>query len=43
VRELLGDELYSLTAADREPPANRLAIGIGVEGLERTVERLERL
>jgi len=43
VRELLGDELWSLTAPDREPPANRQAIGIGFEELERTVERLERL
>jgi hypothetical protein len=43
VRELLGDELFALTAADREPPANRQAIGIGFEELERTVERLERL
>ena len=43
VRELLGEDLYALTAADREPPANRQAIGIGFEELERTVERLERL
>jgi hypothetical protein len=42
-RELLGDELWSLTEPDREPPSNRLAPGIGLEGLERTVGRLERL
>ena len=42
-RELLGDELWSLTQPDREPPSNRLAPGIGFEGLERTVGRLERL
>ena len=28
---------------DREPPANRLAPGPGVEGLDRTIGRLERL
>jgi hypothetical protein len=43
VRELLGDDLWALTAADREPPADRQAPGIGLEDLERTVERLERL
>ena len=42
-RELLGDELWSLTEPDREPPSNRQAAGIGFEELERTVERLERL
>jgi len=42
-RELLGDELWSLTAADREVPADRLAPGPGLEEIERTVERLERL
>jgi hypothetical protein len=42
-RELLGDELWSLTKPDREPPQNRQAPGIGFEELERTVERLERL
>ena len=42
-RELLGDELWSLTEPDREPPSNRQAPGIGFEELERTVERLERL
>jgi hypothetical protein len=43
VRELLGDELYALTAADREPPADRQAPGLPIADLERTVERLERL
>jgi hypothetical protein len=43
VQELLGDELFELTAPDREPPANRLAPGPSVEGLERTIGRLERL
>jgi len=43
VHELLGDELFELTAPDREPPANRLAPGPGVEGLDRTIARLERL
>ena len=43
VRELLGDELFELTAADREPPENRLAPGLGVAGLDRTIARLERL
>lgn len=42
-RELLGDELWSLTEPDREPPKDRQARGIGFEELERTVERLERL
>ncbi len=43
VHELLGDELFELTAPDREPPADRLAPGPGVEGLDRTIGRLERL
>jgi hypothetical protein len=43
VQELLGDELFELTAPDREPPKNRLAPGPGVEGLDRTISRLERL
>lgn len=42
-RELLGDELWSLTEPNREPPQNRQAPGMGFEELERTVERLERL
>jgi hypothetical protein len=43
VRELLGDELWKLTAADREPSAYREAPGMPLEDLERTVDRLERL
>ena len=43
IKELLGDELYELTIAEREPPANRLAPGPGVDGLDRTIGRLERL
>ncbi len=43
VQELLGDELFELTAPDREPPANRLDPGPGIEGLDRTIGRLERL
>ena len=43
VQELLGDELFELTAPDRQPPKNRLAPGPGVEGLDRTISRLERL
>jgi hypothetical protein len=43
VRELLGDELLELTAADREPSAYREAPGLPLEDLKRTVERLERL
>jgi hypothetical protein len=43
VRELLGDELWALTAADREPSADRRASGLPLADLERTVERLERL
>ena len=42
-QELLGEELFELTALDREPPKNRLAPGPGVEGLDRTISRLERL
>jgi hypothetical protein len=43
VHELLGDELFALTAADREPSAYRESPGLPLEGLERTVDRLERL
>lgn len=43
VQELLGDELFELTAPEREPPKNRLAPGPGIEGLDRTITRLERL
>jgi hypothetical protein len=43
-RELLGDELWELVAGDdHDPLANRLAPGPGLEGLERTISRLERL
>ena len=43
VRDLLGDELWELTAPGREPPADRLAPGPGLEELDRTIARLERL
>ena len=43
VNELLGDELFELTVAEREPPENRLAPGLGIDGLDRTITRLERL
>lgn len=43
VEELLGDELFELTTAEREPPANRLAPGPGIDRLDRTIARLERL
>jgi hypothetical protein len=43
IQELLGDELYELTTAEREPPANRLAPGLGFDGLDRTIGILERL
>ena len=43
VQELLGEELFELTAPGREPPKNRLAPGPGIEGLDRTISRLERL
>jgi hypothetical protein len=42
-RELLGDELWSFVAADREPPDDRGAPGPGIEAIERAVERLERV
>jgi hypothetical protein len=43
VRELLGDELWELVATDHDPLANRLAPGPGLDGLDRTISRLERL
>jgi hypothetical protein len=43
VREALGDVLWDLTAPGREPPADRLAPGLGLKELERTIGRLERL
>jgi hypothetical protein len=42
-RELLGDELWSFVAADREPPEDRGAPGPGIDAIERAVERLERV
>jgi hypothetical protein len=43
VRELLGDELFELVATDHDPLADRLAPGPGLDGLDRTIGRLERL
>lgn len=43
VQELLGDELSELVARDHDPLANRLAPGPGLDGLDRTITRLERL
>ena len=43
VQDALGEELWELTAPDREPPDNRLAPGAGLEKLDRTITRLERL
>jgi hypothetical protein len=43
VRETLGEELWELTDPDREPPDDRLAPGAGLEKLDRTITRLERL
>jgi hypothetical protein len=43
VREALGDDLWELTAPDREAPHDRLAPGLGLEDLDRTIGRLERL
>jgi hypothetical protein len=43
VRELLGDELVELVARDHDPLANRQAPGPGLDGLDRTIGRLERL
>jgi hypothetical protein len=43
VRDLLGDELWELVAREHDPLANRLAPGPGLEGLDRTIRRLERL
>jgi hypothetical protein len=43
VREALGENLWELTDPDREAPNNRLAPGPGLEELDRTVARLERL
>jgi hypothetical protein len=43
VREALGDDLWELTAPGRRPPDDRLAPGLGLEQLDRTIARLERL
>jgi hypothetical protein len=43
VRELLGDEFWELVVTDHDPLANRLAPGPGLDGLDRTIARLERL
>jgi hypothetical protein len=43
VQAALGDQLWELTAPDREPPDDRLAPGLGLEELDRTIARLERL
>ena len=43
VHDLLGEELSDWTAPDRTPPEDRQAPGPGLEELERTVGRLERL
>jgi hypothetical protein len=43
VREALGETLWDLTDPDREPPHDRLAPGLGLEELDRTIARLERL
>ena len=43
VREALGESLWEVTDPDREPPHDRLAPGPGLEELDRTIARLERL
>jgi hypothetical protein len=43
VREALGETLWEVTDPDREPPHDRLAPGLALEELERTITRLERL
>ena len=43
VQDALGEDLWELTAPQREPPDNRLAPGPGLEELDRTIARLERL
>ena len=43
VRDLLGEQLWEWTAPDRAAPHDRQARGPGLDELERTVERLERL
>jgi hypothetical protein len=43
VQAALGEGLWELTAPDREAPDDRLAPGLGLEELDRTITRLERL
>ena len=43
VQAALGETLWELTAPDREPPHDRLAPGLALEELDRTIARLERL
>ena len=43
VREALGDEVWELVRADREPPVDRHGGAIGFAGVERLVARLEGL
>jgi hypothetical protein len=43
VQAALGEDLWELTAPDREAPHDRLAPGPGLEELDRTITRLERL
>jgi hypothetical protein len=42
VREALGEELWEVVRPDREAPEDRHTKGIGLEGVERLVARLER-
>jgi hypothetical protein len=42
-RELLGEETWELVRPDREPPRNRMAPGVDVAAIRRSVEALERL
>ena len=43
VREALGESLWEVTDPDREPPRRPARPGPGLEELERTIARLERL
>lgn len=43
VRELLGEDLWTLVDPDRKPPPNRQSGGPGLADLRQTVETLERL
>lgn len=43
VEEALGEELWELVRADREPPLRRFASGISPAGARRVIERLEAL